>query len=75
MSCCASLGSPTYQFNKLSQGLNILPAYFTLLMNDLLHELLAEIRQYIDCIMDDVIIFTPDVKTHKKGHQVFYVQT
>ncbi len=35
-------------------------------MNDLLHKLLADIRKYIDCIMDDVIIFTPDVKTHKK---------
>ncbi len=35
-------------------------------MNDLLHKLAAEIREYIDCIMDDVIIFTPDVKIHKK---------
>ncbi len=35
-------------------------------MNDLLHELPPEIREYIDCIMDDVIIFTPDIKTHKK---------
>ncbi len=35
-SCCASPGSPTYQYNKLSQGLNISPAYFTSLMNDLL---------------------------------------
>ncbi len=51
---------------KLSQGLNVSPAYFTSLMNDLLHELPADISEYIDCIMDDVIIFTPDVKTHKK---------
>ncbi len=35
-------------------------------MNNLLHELPSNIREYIDCIMDDVIIFTPDVKTHKK---------
>ncbi len=35
-------------------------------MNNLLHELQADIREYIDCIMDDVFIFTPDVKTHKK---------
>ncbi len=35
-------------------------------MNDLLHELPPEIHEYIDCIMDDVIIFTPDFKTHKK---------
>ncbi len=66
-SCCAFPGSRTYQYNKLSQGLNISPAYFTSLTNDLLHELPPEIREYIDCIMDDIIIFTPDdVKTHKK---------
>ncbi len=35
-------------------------------MNDLLHELPPEIREYIDCIMDDVIIFKPDVKPIKK---------
>ncbi len=65
-SCCASLGSLTYQYNKLSQCLNISPAYFTSLMNDMLHKLPADIHEYIDCIMDDVIIFTPDIKTHKK---------
>ncbi len=65
-SCCASLGSPTYQYNKLSQGLNVSPAYFSSLMNNLLHEIPPEIREYIDCIMDDVISFTLDVKTHKK---------
>ncbi len=42
------------------------PAYFTSLINDLLHELPSDIREYIDCIMDDVIIFTPDIKTHKR---------
>ncbi len=47
-SCYASPGSPTYQYNKLSQGLNISPAYFTSLMNDLLHELPADIHEYID---------------------------
>ncbi len=56
MSCCTSPGSPTYQFNKLSQGLNVSPAYFMSLMNNLLHELPSEIHEYIDCIMDDVII-------------------
>ncbi len=35
-------------------------------MKDLLHKLQPDIREYIDCIMDDVIIFTPDVKSHKK---------
>ncbi len=65
-SCCASPGSPTYQFNKLSQGLNVSPAYFTSLMNDLLHDLPEDIHEFIDCIMNDVIIFTPDIKTHKK---------
>ncbi len=34
-------------------------------MNDLLHELPADICEYIYCMMDDVIIFTPDIKTHK----------
>ncbi len=52
---CASPGSPTYQYNKWSQGLNVSPAYFTSLINDLHHELPADIREYIDCIMDDVI--------------------
>ncbi len=65
-SCCASPSSPTYQFNKLSQDLNVSPAYFTMLMNDLIYKLPSEIQEYIDCIMDDVIIFTPDIKTHKK---------
>ncbi len=67
MSCCASQGSTTYQFNKLSQGLNVSPAYFTSLMNDLLHELPSDIREYIDC----VIIFTPDVKTHNSVLKYF----
>ncbi len=70
-SCCASLGSPTYQYNKLSQGLNISPAYFTSLMNDLIHEVPSDIHEYIDCIMDDVIIFKPDIKTHRKVIQSF----
>ncbi len=73
-SYCVSPGSPTYQFNKLSQGLNVSPAYFTSLMNNLLHDLPPDICEYIDCIMDDVIIFTPDIKTHKEGHQTFHVQ-
>ncbi len=64
--CCVFPGSPTYQYNKLSQDLNISAAYFTSLRNDLLHYLPSDIREYIDCIMDDVIIFTPDIKTHKK---------
>ncbi len=70
-SCCASPGSPTYQYNMLSQGLNVSPAYFTSLMNDLLHELLADISEYIDCIMDDVINFTPAIKTYKKVMKSF----
>ncbi len=65
-SCSASPGSPTYQYNKLSEGLNVSPAYFTFLMDDLLHELPSDIREYIDCIMYDVIVFTPDIKTNKK---------
>ncbi len=64
--CCASPGSAIYQYNKFSQGLNVSPAYFTSLMNDLLHELPPEIHEHINCIMDDIIIFTPDIKTHEK---------
>ncbi len=67
----ASPGSPTYQFNKLSQGLNMSPAHFMSSMNDLLHELPSDICEYIDCIMDDVILFTPDIKTHKKVLRCF----
>ncbi len=40
-------------------------------MNDLLHKLPSDILEYIDCIMDDVIIFTPDIKTHKKVLRCF----
>ncbi len=40
-------------------------------MNDLLHELPADIHEYIDYIMDDVIIFTHDFKTHKKVLKCF----
>ncbi len=64
-SCCASPWSPTYQY-KLNQGLNFSPPYFTSLKNDLLHALPADIHEYIHCMMDDVIIFTPDVKTNRK---------
>ncbi len=70
-SCYASPGPPTYQFNNLGQGLNVSPAYFTSLMNDLLHELSSDIREYIDCIMDDIIIFTPDIITNKKVIKCF----
>ncbi len=73
-SCCASSGSPTYQFTKLSQVLNVSPAYFTSLMNDLLNELPPDIREDIDCIMDDVIIFTPNIKTHKKAIKYFMLK-
>ncbi len=65
-SCCASPGSPTYQYKKLSQVLNVSPAYLSSLMNGPLHELPPEIHECIDCIMEDIIIFTPDFKTHKK---------
>ncbi len=65
-SCCASPGSPTYQYNKLSLGMNVYPAYFTSLMKDLLHELPPDIHEYIDCIMDDIIIFTPESEPIKK---------
>ncbi len=40
-------------------------------MNDLIHELPPDIREYIDCIMDDIIIFTLDIKTHKKVLKCF----
>ncbi len=69
-SCCASPGSPTYQYNKLSQGLNVSPAYFTSLMNNLLHELPPDIREYIDCIMDDVIILHLTSKPMRKFWKV-----
>ncbi len=59
-SCCASPGSPVLQYKKICQGLKTCPAYFTALMNDILSELLPDIREYIECIMDDCIIFTPD---------------
>ncbi len=39
ISCCASPGSPTYQYNKLSQGQKVSPAYFTSLMNDMNYKL------------------------------------
>ncbi len=55
----------------MNQGLKVSQAYFTSLMNDLLHELPSDIREYIDCIMDDVIIFTPYIKTHKRVIKCF----
>ncbi len=66
-SCCASPGLLIYQFNKLSQGLNVPLPYFTSLMNDLIHKLPSDICEYIDYTMDNVIMFTPDIKTHKKS--------
>ncbi len=40
-------------------------------MNNLLHELQSNILEYIDCIMDDVIIFIADIKTHKSVIKCF----
>ncbi len=59
------------KFAKVEMEKNISPAYFTSLMNDLLHDLPSDIREYIDCIMDDIIIFTPDIKK-QKGNQKLY---
>ncbi len=62
----ASCGSPVFQYNKLFQGLKKSLAYCTALMNDILSELPPDIREYIECLMDKCIFFTPDIKTHKK---------
>lgn len=45
----------------LARSEKISLAYFTALMNDILSEILSEMREYIECIMDDCIIFTPDI--------------
>jgi hypothetical protein len=64
-SCCASPGSPVYQFRKLAQGLKPSPAHFTALMNDILSEMPADTKDYLECIMDDCLIFTPNIALHK----------
>ena len=61
---CGSPGSPSYQYLRLPQGLKLSPAYFTNLMNDIMSEMDPEDREYLECIMDDCIVFTPDMETH-----------
>lgn len=57
---------PVFQYKAKSQGLKTSPAYFTALMNEILSELQPDMCEYIECIVDDCIIFTPDIDTHKK---------
>lgn len=40
-------------------------------MNPILSELPEDIREYIECIMYDCIIFTPDIKCHKNVLKCF----
>ncbi len=40
-------------------------------MNDILSELPNNISKYIECIMDDTIIYTPDIRLHKKVLKYF----
>ena len=61
---CGSPGSPSYQYLRLPQGLKVSPAYFTNLMNDIMSEMSDEDREFLECIMDDCVIFTPDFETH-----------
>lgn len=44
---------------------------FTALMNDIMSELPTDMHEYIECIMDGCIIFTPDIKTHKRVQKWF----
>ena len=68
---CASPGSPTYLYKTLPQGLKQSPAFFQNLVNDLIQEIPEDLRQYITSIMDDTLIYTEDVKTHKKVLSAF----
>ncbi len=70
-SCCASQGSPVYQFRKLAQGLKSSPAFFTSLMNGILSELPDDIREHLECIMDDVVIYTSDIDMDMKVIKAF----
>ncbi len=45
-------------------GLKCPPAYFTALMNDILSELPDDIRSHVEGIMDDCIIYTPNIEMH-----------
>ncbi len=56
-SCCASPGSPVLQYRKLAMGLKSSPAFFTSLMNDILSELPDDIREHVECIMDDCDLY------------------
>ncbi len=65
-SCCASPGGSIFQFQKLAMGLWCSPCLFTELMNDILSELPDDIRSHVECIMDDSIMFTPNIEIHMK---------
>ncbi len=67
----ASPGNPVLQFRKLAQGLKSSLVFITSLMNDILSELPDDIRQDVECIMDDVIIYTFDIDMHMKVIKAF----
>ncbi len=60
-----------YQFKKLAQGLKSSPPFFSALMKGILSELPEEIRKHIECIMDDVVVYTNDIDMHMKVIKAF----
>ncbi len=71
LSVYASPGSSTYQSNRLSIGLKSSPAIWNSSMGDILSELPDNIRACIECIMDNVIVYTADIKLHKRVLKCF----
>ncbi len=69
-----AMKGPIYQFQKLPIGLRCLPCLFTELMNTILSELPDDIRSHVECIMDDFIIFTPNIEIHMKVIKAIFVK-
>ncbi len=60
-----------YYSNRLSIGLKPNLMIWNSLMGDILSELPHDIRECIEYIMDDVIVYTADVKLHKRVLKCF----
>ena len=56
------LGSPSYLYQRMPMGLNILPSIWQSYINAILDCL--QIKKYCEPIMDDLLLFTPSKNSH-----------
>ena len=55
-------GSASYLYQRMPMGLNVSPPIWQMYINTILNSLQS--RKYCEVIMDDLLLFTPSMKTH-----------